>query len=188
MQLLESFFIGAIVLLLEHRCSVLPLRYLSLYSTHASTLGVHSLVGEPQTRVNMLDVTHRVAVLDVRSTHSIHLLLHTRVQLFLRQRNTKKQPEYYYWHSLLQDKELLRTEAAVVTTVFVDFVILWSQTTCCPYDPYMIAVCSSCRKQNNTCVPLFPVQLWILPDSGRDLVMMNHTRFTFLHNYPVISR
>lgn len=31
----------------------------------------------------MLDVTHRVAILDVRDPHSIHLLLQNRVRLFL---------------------------------------------------------------------------------------------------------
>ncbi len=60
-------------------------RYLSLDSTHACTLSINSLVCQPQAGVNMLDVTHRVAILNVRNTHPIHLLLHTRVQLFLKE-------------------------------------------------------------------------------------------------------
>lgn len=61
--------------------------YLSLYSTHACTLSINSLVCEPQASVNVLDVTHRVAIFNVRYAHPIHFLLHTRVQLFL---NTKE--------------------------------------------------------------------------------------------------
>lgn len=58
-------------------------RYLPLHSTHACTLGINSLISEPQAGVNVLDVTHRVAIFDVRYTHPVYLLLHTGVQLFL---------------------------------------------------------------------------------------------------------
>lgn len=59
-------------------------RYLSLDTTHACTFGIDRLVRQPQTGVNMLDVTHGVSILNVRNTHPIHLLLHTMVQLFLK--------------------------------------------------------------------------------------------------------
>ena len=64
--------------------SLKGVRYLSLHSAHAHTLWIDSLVSEPKAGVNMLDVTHRVTILDVRCSHPIHLLLHTRIQLFLK--------------------------------------------------------------------------------------------------------
>lgn len=58
--------------------------HLPLHSTHAGTLSINSLVGEPQAGVHMLDVRHRVSILDVRRSHPIQLLPHTQIQLFLR--------------------------------------------------------------------------------------------------------
>lgn len=69
--------------------------YLSLDSAHSCTLGINSLVGEPQVGVNMLDVTHGVAILNVRNTHPIHLFLHTWVQLFLEEGDMMKQIKFY---------------------------------------------------------------------------------------------
>ncbi len=55
-----------------------------------------------------------------------------------------------------------------------------------PDDPHIVAVCSDCRKQNHTLIPLFTVQVWILPDSSRDFEGPNlcdqepDTHFPFL--------
>jgi hypothetical protein len=57
--------------------------YLPLHAAHSCTLSVHGLVGEPQTGVHVLDITHGVPILDIRNTHTIHLLLWPQVQLFL---------------------------------------------------------------------------------------------------------
>lgn len=63
--------------------------HLSLNSAHASTLGIHRLVGEPEGGVYVLDVADRVAIFDVRSTHPFHLLPQAKVQLLLQTHHTE---------------------------------------------------------------------------------------------------
>lgn len=59
--------------------------YLSLHSTHTSAFSVHSLVREPLAAKDMLDETHRVSIFNIWDAHAVNLLLHTRVQFFLKE-------------------------------------------------------------------------------------------------------
>lgn len=68
-------------------CYVRP--HLPLDAAHASTLGVHRLVCEPEPGVHVLDVADRVSVFDVRGAHPIHLLPQAKVQLLLQEREQR---------------------------------------------------------------------------------------------------
>lgn len=56
--------------------------YLSLGYSHACRFGINSLIGEPETRVYMLDKTYGVSILDLWSSHAIKISLAS-VELFL---------------------------------------------------------------------------------------------------------
>lgn len=58
--------------------------YHPLHSAHAGTLGVHGLIREPQTGVDVLDVTNRVSVFDIGDAHSIYFFFHPGIQFFLK--------------------------------------------------------------------------------------------------------
>lgn len=57
--------------------------HLPLDSTHACTLGIHRLVGEPEACVHMLDVANRVAIFNVRYAHAVHLFPQAEIELLL---------------------------------------------------------------------------------------------------------
>lgn len=57
--------------------------HLPLDSTHACTLGVHRLVGEPETCVHMLYVANGVAIFNVGYAHAVHLFPRAEIELLL---------------------------------------------------------------------------------------------------------
>lgn len=58
--------------------------YLSLSSSHACRCGISCLVGEPQPRIHMLNITNGVSVLDLRGPHAISISLCSSVKLLLK--------------------------------------------------------------------------------------------------------
>lgn len=57
--------------------------YLSLSSSHACRFGINGLVGEPQPRVHMLDITNGVSILDLWDPHALWTQFRARVKLLL---------------------------------------------------------------------------------------------------------